>query len=198
MHILSPSDVKNATVAEIRRWIPTVAIARPPIQQPDGTWRPQPPNVHRLNVYTETGEIDAVTGIAHGTKDNRHFPFIYVYQIDRHTIQRQREGDYVRYFYQYLIGLFYHINIDPQNREVVARLNEALEWMELTLERVLSSIAMPWGDIVATQNRHAGDTSDGILRFYFNVEVSELQMPDEYDKVKSWDLGVKLIGDELS
>lgn len=185
---LFATSIIHAIEKQIRRWIPTLTIMRP---APTGVVSPvEVP----LNVYSEMGEADAVTGILLDPDDRNCYPYLFLEQLDRHTVGRERQGLSVRHYYNYVIDVRLYIAIDPFNREEIPRINEELRNAELMLERVLTEFEMP-GEYIVTEDRR-GTIQDGVLFFSFVAPVSEYTIPLEYPKIETVEMGVALSNDK--
>jgi len=189
MHELTSTGVVQAVEDAIRKWIPDVQIMRP---WATGGFRPV---TLPLNVFTEIGGVDTVTGAVAGASDrpNREqFPYVFIEALDRLTTGRERMGHTERFHYEYFISVRFYISIDPFDREQIPKLNEELDTIDLKLERVLQYLEM-WDGLVQTTNRRMNKEA-GVLHTFFNVAVYEDDLLPEIEPVEAVDIGFE-VGD---
>ena len=190
MRELYSTTVAHAIEDKIHEWLPEITIMRP-----DGRGGFRIDTV-TLNVFRERGGKDRITGAVHKTNDASIYPYVFIEQLSRSTVQRQRIGLSVRYFYDYLMAVRFYVNIDPYNRDEVPLLQEELDNMELKLERVLQELDM-WGDTWPTTPASPSYKSEaGVLHTFMTVSVSEDTIPPEYPKIEEQIIKVSLKGDE--
>jgi len=184
----SSNDAIFAIEDRIRKWLPEVTIMR---QWQTGGVRPE---TMPLNVFIETGGRDLVTGDIHNPDNSRIFPFVFIEQMPRLRLGRERIGVRERYRYNCPFAIRFYIDQNPNDRQRVPRLAEELRNIELQLERVLRYIEIN-GVAHATQANIPSSVSDGVLHMFVSVEVSEITVPEEFDKVQDHDMTIKLRGD---
>jgi len=190
MHELESNSVIKAIEERIRMWIAEVDINIPDSQSEAGFASQTLP----VNVFTEMGGQDKVTSKVLNSNDKTIYPYIFIEQLDRNTVRRERLGLIERYTYNYFMNLRYYISIDPFDRERVPRLNEELSHMELKLERVLQYLEM-WDGLVETSHRRS-TVQSGVLHFFMNVYVHEDTVPYEHEKMEELDIDMVLKGDK--
>jgi len=180
MAILTATSIKKAVVSRIRKFMPTIQILRP---NPQGELRPV---TLRLNIFTENSETDEVTGITFNPDNTNSYPYIFVEQLDRHTVRRIRTGRNIQHEYLYFMNVRLYINIDPFDSRQTPRLHEELEVIELSLERILSELEM--FDTVYETGDRRGTIQYGVLHYFFDVHVIEETVPEDADKVENLEI----------
>ena len=145
-----------------------------------------------LNVFSERGGVDSVTGRFHDPNNAAIYPFIFIHQLERSTIGRSTAVDYnitelsdkpERFFYNYYMMLEFHININPFNREQVPLLQEELKIVDLDLERILQYIDL-FQDFCVPTDRRRSTIQNGVLHFSVTVPIAEDTLPPHIQPVQ--------------
>jgi len=187
MELLSTS-VLHAIVDELHRWIPTTIIMRP-----DGRGGLRPETLS-VNVFTEMDDTDLITGAFLNPNNPQTYPYLFVEILDSPAIGYRRSGHSKVYTHDYFINVRYYINQDPFNREQIPRLNEELSAMELKLRRVLAEIEI-FESLYPTTN-YRGPTQNGLLHVFFNLEITERTIPEEFETFETSRINIELEDDQ--
>jgi len=175
-HILTYTSVISAAENAIRKWIPEIVI---PMPQPPQTVAP-------LNIFTEMGARDPVTGaflLPAGQETPEMYPYLFI-QEDRRRTDRERFGDgRERTHYNSELSLTLYIDVNPFDRSRIPKLNETLRTVELDLQRVLKYLEI-WGGLVETFNDIPSRITDGVLHVFLSVPYYEDTVLPEHDKVE--------------
>lgn len=180
---LTPTSVRNAVEDTVRKWLPDIAISRP--WMAGGS---RPTNVP-LNVFTEMGGEDSVTGDTLDPNNRNIYPYVFIEILDIHHLRRARVGDVERNTYDYFISVRFYIDITPGDLARVPLLQKEMQAMALNFERIFQYVEI-FGDPEETFNRRS-TVQDGVLHFFMNLHVSEDTIPEERDKVEAVDIVVK-------
>jgi|GEM_PF-1374428 len=182
--LLSTTPIQ-AVEDRLRKWLKTITIFRyshsgeiMPVEVP-------------LNIYTERGEADLVTGDTHNPNDPLIYPFIFIEQLPLRPTGRLRIGASVRHFYNFPFALAFYIDQNPLDHDRIPRLNEELNTMDLKLERVLQEVEL-FGGIWPTEPTNPSVISEGILHKFISIEIPEDLIIPEEPKIETIDLDFSL------